>query len=56
VAAAARKAPLIGSRSGKLQQFGERCGSGVMQGRTHQHLDRFQVHTAALAPALKDHA
>ena len=52
----AAKAPLLGSRSGKLQQFGERCGPGLMQGRTHQHLDRFQVQTAGLAAARKDDA
>jgi hypothetical protein len=51
VATETGKTPLIDSRSGKLQQFGERRRSGVMHGRAHGHLYGFQVDTAALAAA-----
>jgi hypothetical protein len=56
VAASTGDLILVGRRSGKLQQFGKRRGSGVMQGRTHRHLDGFQIQAAALAAPLEDHA
>jgi hypothetical protein len=56
VTAATGQAPLIGSRSGKLQEFGERRGSGVMHGRAYRHLDGFQIQAAGLAPSGEDDA
>lgn len=41
VAAGTRQAPLVSRRGGKLQEFGQRCGSRVMHGRAHRHLDGF---------------
>jgi hypothetical protein len=37
-----------------LQEFAQRCGPGLMHGRTHRHLDGFQIETAGLATTLKD--
>jgi hypothetical protein len=55
MAARARDAPLLG-RNGELQQLAERCGAGVVQGRSHSHLGRFQIEAACLAALLKDNA
>jgi len=42
------------SGTGKLQQLGQRRGSGPMHGRAHEHLDGFQIHMSRLAYAGKD--
>jgi hypothetical protein len=54
--AGTRKAALAGCRSWKLQEFGEHCGTGMMHGRAHRHLDGFQVETAGLVAAIEDRA
>jgi hypothetical protein len=46
IAAAARYCALVRHR--KTQQLGQGRGAGLMHGRTHQHLDGFQIHAAAL--------
>jgi hypothetical protein len=56
VPAGTGKLPLVGRRSGKLQQLGKGRGSGVMHRRAHRHLDGFQIQPAALAAAGEDHA
>jgi hypothetical protein len=49
--------PLISvSRSGKLQQFGQRGGAGMVHGRAHRRLHRFQIKTPGLAPTVEDDA
>ena len=56
VAATASNGPLGGSRGWELQELGQRCGSGVMHGGTHRHLDGFQIQTASLAATMEDDA
>ena len=56
LAARAGKGALVGSRGRELQQFGQRRGAGLMQGRAHRHLDGFQIQTARLAATGEDHA
>ena len=56
VAAGTRKAPLVGNRSWKLQEFGQRRCSGLMHGRANRHFDGFQIQTARPAATIEDHA
>ena len=50
VAARAGELPLFWAGRIKFQQFGKRRRSGLVHGRTHGHLDGFQIQTARLAP------
>jgi hypothetical protein len=45
---------LVGVRGRKSQQFGQSARSGVVHGRSHRHLDGFQIETPGLAPATKN--
>jgi hypothetical protein len=56
LAARTRNAPLAGSRSGELQEFGQCCCPGAMHGRAHRHLDGFQIQVPRLAAAVEDDA
>jgi hypothetical protein len=56
VAADTGTQPLAGRRSGKLKEFGEQRGSGMVHRRPHPHLDRFQIQTAGLAAAREQDA
>lgn len=56
MAASTGDAPLRGRWRGKPQEFVQRCSSRVMHGRTHRHLDGFQIETARLAAILEDDA
>ena len=56
MAARTRNGSLVRSRLRELQQLGECCGSGVMHGRAHRHLDGFQIETACLATAIENDA
>jgi hypothetical protein len=49
VAARAGEDPLIGGRGGEPQERCQRGGAGLMHGRAHGHLDRFQIEPAGLA-------
>src|SRR2546422_6709325 len=51
-----RKGSPVGCRGCELQQFGQRCGSRLMQRRAHRHFDGFQIQTARLALLLEDGA
>src|SRR6266700_3549632 len=54
MAASTRDAAPIGGWDGELQQLAERGGSGMMHGRTHHHLDGFQIDMARLAALLEN--
>jgi hypothetical protein len=54
MAASARDAPLVGGGDRELQELVERGRSGRMNGRTHRHLDGFQIQAVGVAPALED--
>jgi hypothetical protein len=56
VAASTSHGPLLVRRSGELQEFRERRGAGLMQGRPHRQLDGFQIETTGLAAAAEDDA
>lgn len=56
MAARASNATLASGRGGPLQEFGQRCRSSVMHGRTYSHLDGLQIQTPRLAPAMEDDA
>jgi hypothetical protein len=47
---------LVDIRLGKLQEFGQGRGTGPMHGRTHRHLDGFQIEKARLAVARENDA
>jgi len=49
MAASACYGPLVGRWRRELQQFCQRCGTGLMHGRTHCHLQGFQIQTSRLA-------
>ena len=49
-----RNAPLLGSRCFKLQQFGQCRGACLMHGRTHRHLDRFQIEMVRLLTSVEN--
>ena len=49
MAASACYGPLVGRRGRKLQQFCQGCGAELMHGRTHCHLQGFQIQTSRLA-------
>jgi hypothetical protein len=53
--AVARDAPLVGRRSGELQQLAPRLRAGVVHGGTRAHLEGLQVETGRFAALLKDH-
>ena len=46
---------LVGSRRGKLQEFGQGCGSSPMHGRAHSHFDGFQIQLPSFAATGEDH-
>jgi hypothetical protein len=54
MAASTSNGPLVRSWRREPQQLTERCGSGVMHGRAHRHLDGFQIETACLAAAMEN--
>jgi hypothetical protein len=56
MAASTWDAALLGRWRGKLKEFVQRRSARVMHGRTHRHLDRFQIETARLAAILEDDA
>jgi hypothetical protein len=56
VAAGARNISAGGVGSGKLQQFGQRGRPGLMHGRTHGHLQGFQIPPPRLATGAKGNA
>ena len=56
MAASACYGPLVGRWGRKLQQFGQRCGAGLMHGRTHRHLQGFQIQTSRLAAGAESDA
>ena len=49
MAASACDGPLVGRWDWKLQQLCQRCRAGLMHGRTHRHLQGFQIQTSRLA-------
>jgi len=53
--AGASDAALLDWRRGELQQLCQRCGASSMHGRSHRHLDGFQIHSTALAQVPEDH-
>ena len=56
MAASACYGPLAGRWGRELQQFGQRCGTGLMHGRTHRHLQGFQIQTSSLAAGTESDA
>jgi hypothetical protein len=54
MAARTRNGPLVGSRRRELEQFSQRCGPSLMQGRTNSHLDGFQIQTTRLAATVEN--
>ena len=56
MAASARDGPLVGSRGWELQQFAQRCRPGLMHGRSHSHLQGFQIQTPRLAAGTEGEA
>ncbi len=40
----------------QLQEFGQRCCIGLMQGRAHRHVDGFQIETPRFAAGVDDDA
>ena len=56
LAAGTRNRTLVRSRDGETQQFGQRAGPRLMQGRAHRHFDGFQIQPPALTAAAEDHA
>jgi len=54
MAAGTRDSPLVGSRRRELEQFSQRCGASLMQGRTNSHLDGFQIQTPGLATTVEN--
>jgi hypothetical protein len=54
MAARARNQALLAGRDGESEQLAETRDTGAMHGRTHQHLGRFQIETAAVAEILED--
>lgn len=55
MAASAGYGPLVGRWNRKLQQFCQRCGAGLMHGRTHRHFQSFQIHTSRFAAGTEDY-
>lgn len=54
MAAGTRDSPLVGSWCRELEQFSQRCGPSLMQGRTNSHLDSFQIQTPRLATTVEN--
>jgi hypothetical protein len=53
---ASNRTLLVCRRGRKLQQLGQRGGTCAVHGRTHRCLDRFQIQTPGLAPAVENDA
>ena len=56
MAASACYGPLVGRWGRALQQFCQCCGTGLMHGRTHRHLQGFQIQTSRLAAGTESDA
>jgi hypothetical protein len=51
-----REGSLVGGRGFEVQQPAQGCGSGLMHGRAHCHLDGFQIQTGRLAASVEDNS
>jgi hypothetical protein len=56
VATRTREGPLVGSRDGESQQFGQDGCPGMMHGGAYRHLDGFEIQLARFTPGAEDDA